>query len=110
VATQSKAWVCGRSLAVIAGLNPTQGMDVSLVIVVCCQVAVSAMGQSHIQRSSTECGASEGMATLGPEPTQQSKPTFVWAYIARHVWLLLIPHICLDFLQKDYFPQSASCR
>jgi len=28
-------------------------------------------------------------ATLEPEPTQHSKPTFVWTYIARHVWLHL---------------------
>jgi hypothetical protein len=102
VAARSKAWVCGHSLAVIAGLNPTRGMDVSLVIVVFCQVAVSAMGQPHVQ-SSTEYGVSEGMATLEPEMTQHSKPTFVWTYIARHVWLLLIPHICSNFLQKDFF-------
>jgi len=25
------------------------------------------------------------VATLEPEPTQQSKPTFIWAYIVRHV-------------------------
>ena len=103
VAAQSKAWACGRSLAVIAGLNPTRGMGISLVIVVFCQVGVSATGQSHVQRNSTKCGVSEGMATLEPELTQHSKPTFVWAYITRHVWLLLIPHICPDFLQKDFF-------
>ena len=28
MATQSKAWVCDRSLARIAGLNPVGGMDV----------------------------------------------------------------------------------
>jgi hypothetical protein len=27
-------------------------------------------------------------ATLDPEPTQHTKPIFVWAYIARHVCLL----------------------
>jgi hypothetical protein len=31
VAAQSKAWVHGRSLAGIAGSNPTWGMDVSLL-------------------------------------------------------------------------------
>ena len=30
VATLSKTWVCGCSLAGIAGLNPAGGMDVSL--------------------------------------------------------------------------------
>jgi hypothetical protein len=28
---------------------------------------------------------SEGTATFQPEPTQHSKPTFVWAYISRRV-------------------------
>ena len=31
VAARSKAWVCGRSLAGIAGLNPAGGMDVCLL-------------------------------------------------------------------------------
>jgi hypothetical protein len=40
-----KAWVCGRSLAIIAGSNPTGGHEcLSLVSVVCCQVEVSATG------------------------------------------------------------------
>ena len=29
VAARSKAWVCGRSLAGVAGANPASGMDVS---------------------------------------------------------------------------------
>ena len=28
MAARSKAWVCGRSLSVIAGSNPAGGMDV----------------------------------------------------------------------------------
>jgi hypothetical protein len=35
VAARSKAWVCGRSLAVIAGSNPSGGMDVSLLWLLC---------------------------------------------------------------------------
>ena len=42
VAARSKALVCGRSLAEIVGSNPTGGMDMSVVSVVCCQVEVSA--------------------------------------------------------------------
>jgi hypothetical protein len=30
-AARSKAWVCGRSLAGIAGSNPAEGMDVCLL-------------------------------------------------------------------------------
>jgi hypothetical protein len=45
VAVPSKAWVCGRSLTVIAGSNPAGGHGcLSLVSVVCCQVEVSATG------------------------------------------------------------------
>jgi len=39
---RSKAWVFGRSPAEIVGSNPTQGLDVFVVSVVCCQVEVSA--------------------------------------------------------------------
>ena len=44
VAARSKASVCGRSLAEIAGSNPAGDMDVCVVSVVCCQVEVSATG------------------------------------------------------------------
>jgi hypothetical protein len=58
VAARSKAWVCGRSPAGIVGSNATGGMDVCLLIVVFCQVEVSATGYSTVQRSPTDCGAS----------------------------------------------------
>jgi len=56
VAAQSKSYVCGRSLADIAGSNPARGMDVCLLRV-CSQV--SASGLALVQRSPNECGASE---------------------------------------------------
>ena len=43
-AARSKTWVCGRSLNGIVGSNPTGGMDVCLVSVVCCLVEVYATG------------------------------------------------------------------
>ena len=50
MAARSKAWVCGRSLAGIAGSNPAGGRGyVSLVSVVCCQVKVYATGRSDVQ-------------------------------------------------------------
>jgi hypothetical protein len=55
VAARSKWWVCCRLLAGITGSNPTKGMDVSLVSVVCCQVEVPATGQSLIQMNPTVC-------------------------------------------------------
>jgi hypothetical protein len=39
---------------------------------------------------------SKAAATLEPEPTQHSKLTSVWAYIARHAWLLIIRHVRPD--------------
>jgi hypothetical protein len=39
VAARSKAWVCGRLVAGIAGSNPARGMDVCLcVYMLCCPV------------------------------------------------------------------------
>ena len=55
MASRSKAWVFGRSIAGIAGSNPAGGMDVC----VCCQVQVSASGPPFVQRSPTECVVSE---------------------------------------------------
>jgi hypothetical protein len=49
VATRSKAWVCGSSLAEIARSNLGGGMDV-LSFVLC---VVSATGRSLVQRSHT---------------------------------------------------------
>jgi len=37
-AAQSKAWVCGRSLAGIVGLNPSGGKDVSVLMKAVCSV------------------------------------------------------------------------
>ena len=42
---RSEAWVCGGSLAGVAGSNPARRHGyLSIVIVVCCQVEVSATG------------------------------------------------------------------
>ena len=52
---RSRAWVCGD-----AGSNLARGHGcLSLLIVVCGQVEVSATGRSLVQRSRTECGVSE---------------------------------------------------
>jgi len=59
VAAQSKARVCGRSLAGIASSNQAGGMNVACECCGCCQVEVSATGQSLVHRSPTECGMSE---------------------------------------------------
>ena len=50
MAARSKVWVYGRSLAGIAGSNPTGGHGcLSLVGVVCCQAEVSATCWSLVQ-------------------------------------------------------------
>jgi hypothetical protein len=58
VAERSRSWVCGRLPTGIADSNPAGDMDVCCKCCVCCQVEVSAMGLSLIQRSPTDCGAS----------------------------------------------------
>jgi hypothetical protein len=59
VAEWSKAWVCSRLRAGIAGSNTAEGMDVCLLWLLCvCQVEVSATGRSLVQRSPTDCGVS----------------------------------------------------
>jgi hypothetical protein len=70
----SKVWVCGRSLAGIAGSNPAVGGGgcLSLVNIVCYQVEVSASGWSLVQRNPTECDVCQSMieephkGVLGP--------------------------------------------
>jgi len=45
---------------------------------------------------------------MEPEPTQNSEPTFVWAYIARHVWLRLIRHFCPNLkLLRLYYHRTS---
>ena len=62
MAARSKAWVCCRSFAGIAGSNPAGGMEVfSLVNIVCCQVEVSASSWSLVQKSPTDCGVSDSV-------------------------------------------------
>ena len=59
VATPSKAWVCGLSLAGIAGSNPGGGwMSISYENV-CFHVEVSAAGRSLVQRFPIEYGVSK---------------------------------------------------
>ena len=59
VVARSKAWVCCRSFAKIAGSNPASGKNICLVRVVCCQVEVCTTSRSLVQRSPIECGVSE---------------------------------------------------
>jgi hypothetical protein len=68
VAARSKGWVCCLLLAGIAGSNPTKGMDVSLVSVVCCQVEVPATGRSLVQRSLAVCGVSLSVIRCATKP------------------------------------------
>jgi hypothetical protein len=74
VATPSKAWVCGRLLAGIAGSNTAGFMH---VCVVCCQVEVSETGRSLVQRSPTDCDVSECVLEASPmrRPTGAVEPT-----------------------------------
>jgi hypothetical protein len=73
VAARSKAWACGFSL-VGTGLESRRGHGcVSVVIVVCCHVEVSAEDRSLVQRSPDKCGVSE--YDLETSPARRSIPT-----------------------------------
>jgi hypothetical protein len=79
VAAQCKAWVCGHSLAGIAGSNFAGGTDVCLLLsVVCCLVEVSAMGRPLVRRSPTQRGVSEcdpeTSSIRRPKPTRAVEP------------------------------------
>jgi hypothetical protein len=72
----AKVWVYCRSIAGIAGSNPS-GLWMSLVSVVYCQIEVSATGRSTVERSTTECGVSEchrGNSHRGRRPTMAVQP------------------------------------
>ena len=58
MAARSEAWVCGTTLAGVAGSNFAGDMAVSLFNVVCYQVEVSATGRSFAHRSPTKHGVS----------------------------------------------------
>ena len=57
VAARSKAWVCGRSLAVIVGSNPAGGMDVCCG---CCVLSGRGLCLGLITRPEdpSDCGVS----------------------------------------------------
>jgi hypothetical protein len=57
VAARSKAWVCGRLLAGIAGSDPAGvGLDVCSE---CCVLPRAFLGRSFVQKSPSDCSVSE---------------------------------------------------
>jgi hypothetical protein len=59
VVARYKDWVYGRSLPQFVGSNPGELLEVSVANNVCCQVKLSAMGRSFVQRSPTQCRVPE---------------------------------------------------
>ena len=67
MAARSKAWFCGRSIAGIAGSNPTGGQGcLSALSVVCCQAEVTVKGRSLVQGVSQCDGEASIMRMPGP--------------------------------------------
>jgi hypothetical protein len=58
VAKRSKAWVCGRSPVDIVGSNPSGGLDVCVLCLLCVVRSRCVTSRSLVQRSPTNCGAS----------------------------------------------------
>jgi hypothetical protein len=59
LAAWCKPWVCGSSVAGIAGSNPTGDIDVFLLWVLVFQIEDASTGWSLVQRSPKECHVSE---------------------------------------------------
>jgi hypothetical protein len=56
VAAQSKTWDCGPPLAWDNGFDSRRWHGCLFLVVVCCQVELTAKGRSFVQVSPTECG------------------------------------------------------
>ena len=70
MAALSKARICGRSLAGIAGSSPVGGVGyLHFVSVVCSQEEVAASACSLVQRNITECDR-EALIMKRPLPTR----------------------------------------
>lgn len=55
MAARSNASVCGSLFAGIAGSNPADGSDIVFLLnIVCCQIEVSAVGPSLVQKTPIE--------------------------------------------------------
>ena len=83
-AARSKAYVCGRLPAEIAGSNPTGGMDVCLLWVLCV-----VRGWSLVQRSPTDSDASlcvilKPKEWEDPGPRRAAEPQYIYIYIHTH--------------------------
>jgi hypothetical protein len=77
----------GSTAARLLGLRvriPPRHGCLSLVIVVCCQVQVSATGRSLVQRSPTECGVSE--CDREASIIRRPRPPRGCRAIGRHTW------------------------
>ena len=89
VAAQSKAWVCGRSLAGNAGSNPAEAMDVCHE---CCVLSGRGFCFWLITRpeESTECGVSE----CDRESPIMTNPGPVGSVAPQKKKALYVPFVC----------------
>jgi hypothetical protein len=86
-----------RVLAGVVGSNPAEGMDVSLMSVMCYQIQVSASGWSLVQRSPTDCGVSE----CDHESSIMRRP---WLTVAVAPWQKKKSHFFMKNALKFKFP------
>ena len=122
---RSKTWICGRSLAGIAGSNPSGCMDVCVVCVVCCQVEVSASGRSTVQRSPTDCASEastmrRSWSTRGAVAPWGNRETMLMAYITTESCLAVLKTASehdtfqsqdpRNFMFESKLPDVAACR
>jgi hypothetical protein len=107
VVARSKAKVCCRSPAEIVGSNPTEGMDVCLLCVVCCQVELSATSWSLVQRSPTD---SVGVVVCDLETSWMRRPWPPGGCCAqKNVNLITLTYLLLWKWQAEFHSVFVAC-
>ena len=122
LAARAKSQVCGRSPAEIVGSNPTGGMEVCLLWVLCVvQVEVSATSWSLVQRSPADCGGSlwsrklmnvETMAHTGVVAPNKKQQPALCVCMSRILDTYPLNHVARNLLlQHDTYTENrVSCK
>jgi hypothetical protein len=77
----------------------------SLVIIVCCQIEISATGRLFVQRSPSECGVSQ--CDLETSTIRRSRPTRV-CRVKKNMCFCIINIPCILYTDCQYFILTVS--
>ena len=110
VAARSKAWVWGRSLAGIAGSNPTGNMDVCLLWVLSgrrlCDELITRPGESYWVWSvwvwSWSLDNKDTLAHWGPVAPWQKKYALVGLFLIMNDQCMVMNHLKFCFILRNF--------